>query len=105
MSQARQGTHPHPDVARPARPGGGARPGRSAGGRRAWAQVACPPSAVSRATREATYAAIVAPGCGRQQAGVRSFKFLFSFKFRMRDTSFLPEAGTCTHPLGIASVA
>lgn len=70
MSQARQGTHPHPEVARSAGTGGGARPGRSAGGRRAWAQDACPPSAVSRATREATYAAIVAPACGRRQAGV-----------------------------------
>lgn len=69
MSQARQGTHPHPEVARPAGTGGGARPGRPAGGRRAWVQDACTPSAVSRATREATYAAIVAPGCGRRQAG------------------------------------
>lgn len=55
---------------RPAGTGGGARPGCSAGGHRTWAQDACPPSAVSQATREATYTAIVAPGCGRRQAGV-----------------------------------
>ena len=74
MSQVRQGTHPHPEVARPVGPevahdqgtalvGGGR-------GRRAWAQDTCPPCAVSQATQEATYAAIVAPGCGWRQAGV-----------------------------------
>lgn len=70
MSQVRQGTHPHPEVARPAGTGGGTRPGCSAGGHRMWAQDACPPSAVSQTTREATYIAIVTPGCGRRQAEV-----------------------------------